>query len=171
MLCCVWLFVTLRTVAHQSPLSMGFSRQEYWSGCHFLLRDQTQISCTTGRFFTIWATREHPTSWGRLALISVHDRRPRACRAVWCSNPRLPLALQHTHTPHHLLSHPCSQLVTFPHFSLRRDNRTSTSCHMTSALPAAPAPHLSAFLQGNPVPLTKVFSWIDLILSISLQRY
>ena len=29
---CVWLFVTLWTVAHQAPLSMGFSRQEYWSG-------------------------------------------------------------------------------------------------------------------------------------------
>ena len=29
---CVQLFVTLRTVAHQAPLSMGFSRQEYWSG-------------------------------------------------------------------------------------------------------------------------------------------
>ena len=23
--------------AHQVPLSIGFSRQEYWSGCHFLL--------------------------------------------------------------------------------------------------------------------------------------
>ena len=28
----VWLFVTLWTVACQAPLSMGFSRQEYWSG-------------------------------------------------------------------------------------------------------------------------------------------
>ena len=28
----VWLFATLRTVAHQAPLSIGFSRQEYWSG-------------------------------------------------------------------------------------------------------------------------------------------
>ena len=27
-----YLFVTLWTVAHQAPLSMGFSRQEYWSG-------------------------------------------------------------------------------------------------------------------------------------------
>ena len=26
------LFATLRTVSHQSPLSMGFSRQESWSG-------------------------------------------------------------------------------------------------------------------------------------------
>ena len=28
----VQLFATLGTVAHQAPLSMGFSRQEYWSG-------------------------------------------------------------------------------------------------------------------------------------------
>ena len=28
---CVQLFVTPWTVAHQAPLSMGFSRQEYWS--------------------------------------------------------------------------------------------------------------------------------------------
>ena len=27
---CVWLFVTPWTVARQSPVSMGFSRQEYW---------------------------------------------------------------------------------------------------------------------------------------------
>ena len=29
---CVQLFVTLWIVAHQSPLSVGFPRQEYWSG-------------------------------------------------------------------------------------------------------------------------------------------
>ena len=28
----VWLFATIWTVALQAPLSMGFSRQEYWSG-------------------------------------------------------------------------------------------------------------------------------------------
>ena len=28
----VWFFMTLWTVAHQAPLSMGSSRQEYWSG-------------------------------------------------------------------------------------------------------------------------------------------
>ena len=28
----VQLFVTLWTIAHQAPPSMGFSRQEYWSG-------------------------------------------------------------------------------------------------------------------------------------------
>ena len=31
----VRLFVTLWTVAYQAPLSMGFSRQGYWSGLPF----------------------------------------------------------------------------------------------------------------------------------------
>ena len=31
----VRLFATLWTVAHEAPLSMGFSRQEYWSGLPF----------------------------------------------------------------------------------------------------------------------------------------
>ena len=35
MLSCVQLFVTPWTVAHQDPLSMGFSKQEYWSGFPF----------------------------------------------------------------------------------------------------------------------------------------
>ena len=34
-LSCVQLFATLWTVAHQVPPSMGFSRQEYWSGLPF----------------------------------------------------------------------------------------------------------------------------------------
>ena len=29
---CVQLFVTPWTIAHQAPLPMEFSRQEYWSG-------------------------------------------------------------------------------------------------------------------------------------------
>ena len=31
-LSCVWLFVTPWAAAYQAPPSMGFSRQEYWSG-------------------------------------------------------------------------------------------------------------------------------------------
>ena len=45
---------------------MGFSRQEYWSDCHFLLQGicQTQgsnlvlLHCRQIFFFTIWATRK-----------------------------------------------------------------------------------------------------------------
>ena len=53
-------FVSLRTVTHQALLSMGFSRQEYWSRLLFPfpgdLPDpgiELQVSCIAGRFFTI----------------------------------------------------------------------------------------------------------------------
>ena len=36
-LSCVWLFAMLWTVALQAPLSMGFSRQECWSGLAWAL--------------------------------------------------------------------------------------------------------------------------------------
>ena len=35
LLICVQLFVTPCTITHQTPLSMGFPRQEYWSGLPF----------------------------------------------------------------------------------------------------------------------------------------
>ena len=35
LLSCVWLFAILWTVDCQAPLSMGFSRREYWSGLPF----------------------------------------------------------------------------------------------------------------------------------------
>ena len=61
----VHLFATPWTIARQAPLSTGFSRQEEWSGLPCLppgdlpnFRDQTQVSCIAGRFFTVWATRE-----------------------------------------------------------------------------------------------------------------
>ena len=31
----VWLFASLWTIAHQAPMSMGFSRQKYWNGLPF----------------------------------------------------------------------------------------------------------------------------------------
>ena len=56
----VQLFVTPRTVACQAPLSMGFSRQEYWSGSSFWSpghRLDPGIECgsISGRCITAWA--------------------------------------------------------------------------------------------------------------------
>ena len=55
----VGLFATPWTVAHQAPLSMGFSRQEYWSGLPFpspgdLLDPgiEPMSPALAGRFFT-----------------------------------------------------------------------------------------------------------------------
>ena len=56
MLSSVRLRETLWSVAHQTPLSMGFSRQEYEVGCHALLQGicPTQGSnlLLAGEFFT-----------------------------------------------------------------------------------------------------------------------
>ena len=41
----VWLFVIPWTVAHQTPLSMGFSRQEYWSGLPFPSPNPKERQC------------------------------------------------------------------------------------------------------------------------------
>ena len=61
LLSCVRLFATPWTVARQARLSMGFSRQEYWSGLPFPSAgdlsdpgiEPTWVSCTVGRFFII----------------------------------------------------------------------------------------------------------------------
>ena len=88
----VRLFATPWTVAHQAPLSMKFSRQEYWSGLPFSRgssrpRDQTCVSyirqilqgsnpgllhCTKV-FFTIWATKEAPWNYMNLYKISLRS--------------------------------------------------------------------------------------------------
>ena len=65
---CVQLFVTLWIVVRQAPLSMGFSRQEYWSGLPCSPpRDLPNLEIEpislmspafAGRFFTTSATWE-----------------------------------------------------------------------------------------------------------------
>ena len=73
----VGLFSTPWTVARQAPLSMGFPRQEYWSGSPFLPPEDLPDSgieptslaspALAGGFFTAWATWE--------ALVCAEGRR------------------------------------------------------------------------------------------------
>ena len=65
----VRLYATLGTVASKAPLSMRFSRQEYWSGITLLQGNlpnpgMEPVSLTSpalaGRFFTTSATWEAP---------------------------------------------------------------------------------------------------------------
>ena len=66
----VHFFATPWTVARQAPLSMGFSRQEYWSGLPFpppgdlptpgIEPVSLSSSAMAGRFFTTSATWEAP---------------------------------------------------------------------------------------------------------------
>ena len=57
----VQLFVTPWNAAHQAPLSMGFSRQEYWVGCHFLLQ-QVFLSQGSNWCLLHWQARSSPLS-------------------------------------------------------------------------------------------------------------
>ena len=66
--CCVQLFVTPWTVVHQTPLSMEFSRQEYWSGLPCpspgdlpnpgIKAESVMSPALAGGFFTMSATWE-----------------------------------------------------------------------------------------------------------------
>ena len=112
-LCCtqslsrVRLFATPWTVAHQAPLSTGFSRQEYWSGLpcpppRDLPHPGTEVSHTAGGFFSIWTTREaqlslwatttEPALWSPgAATTEIHV--PRSL-----SSPRVTSAIRSRHT-------------------------------------------------------------------------
>ena len=86
----VWLFAIPWTVAHQASLSMGFSRQEYWSGLPFPSPggsswpwDLTQVSCIAGRRFTLWATREAQYYECKSWNIKAEHRRTDAFE-LWC---------------------------------------------------------------------------------------
>ena len=83
---CVQLFVTLWTVACQAPLSMGFSRQEYWSefpcpppGDLGLVALQCCVSfCSTAKWISYTYTWGYGLLWGWknvrikvLALVSI----------------------------------------------------------------------------------------------------
>ena len=74
----VWLFATPWTVAHQALLSMGFSRQEYWSGLPCFTPGDLPNSgiesvsldslASEGRFFTTSATWEVLQCWPKCKL-------------------------------------------------------------------------------------------------------
>ena len=78
----VWLLATPRTAAYQAPPSMGFSRQEYWSGVPLpspsptLESDKAEKliptkSCTSGRHACLVLLFVSPveTSWLELPVL------------------------------------------------------------------------------------------------------
>ena len=80
----VRLFVTPRTVACQTPLSMGFSRQEYWSGMPFPIPvDLPDWGWNLHLLHSLhWQARSSPLSH----LESPHttlDLSQKLCRDIW----------------------------------------------------------------------------------------
>ena len=85
----VWLFETPWTITHQPPLSMRFSRQEYWSELTWSSRESPQrrdwAACLmspalAGGFFTTSATWEGPQN-RRQVLFSTGTQQPVMAKA------------------------------------------------------------------------------------------
>ena len=86
---CVWLCVTIWTVACQVPLSVDFSRQEYWSALPFpppgdlpnpgIEPKSLMFPALAGGFLTT------STTWGLQSLVSCPAPRPCAPSQSSCS--------------------------------------------------------------------------------------
>ena len=93
-------FATLWTLAYQAPLSMRFSRHEYWRGLPCppsgplpdpQAKPISLISPTlAGRFFTTSATWETKT-WSSVQFSSITQSCPTLCDSMNHSTPGLPV--------------------------------------------------------------------------------
>ena len=88
----VQLFATPQTVAHQAPLSMGFSRPECWSGLPFpspgdllhpgIKPTSLMSSPLAGRVFTTSATWEAHKQWFSLLVLSKVMKEVKSVRPI-----------------------------------------------------------------------------------------
>ena len=90
MLSHVWLFAASWAIDHQAPLSMGFVRQEYWSGLPFpSLKDlpnpgiEPVSPALAGGFFTHWAIRK--AHFKHIAEIFLRDKDRNKTLKSWFS--------------------------------------------------------------------------------------
>ena len=77
----VQLLATPWTAAHQAPLSIGFSKQEFWSGVPlpslgipanlFQIRNDASAKVPHSIFQQIWKTQQWPQGWKRSVFIPI----------------------------------------------------------------------------------------------------
>ena len=126
----VQLFATPWTVAHQAPLSMGFSKQEYWSGLsHPPPRDLpdpgTEPATPASPALQVDSLPSEPP--GRAVVVQFAQLCPTLCHPMDCSIPGFPVHHQlpeltqtHVHesvmpSNHLILCHPLLLLTSiFP---------------------------------------------------------
>ena len=106
-LSCVLLFATPWIVASRAPLSMGFSRQEYWSGLPFpslgdLSNSGIEPVCPAlaGGFFTTEPSGKPLVSVMLLLLLLSHFSRVRLCAAPETAAHQAPLSLGFSRKEH-----------------------------------------------------------------------
>ena len=149
------IFVTLWTVACQIPLSMGFSRQDYWSGFTWMGSSQPSdvicvsyvfCNCQVGSLplvppgsiisfkdFRFWGQ----LTWTSVQFSSVAQSCPTLCDPMNCSTSGLPV--------HH-------QLPDFTQTHVHRVSDAIQPSHPLSS-PSPPAP--------NPSQHQSFFQWVN----------
>ena len=150
------------TVAHQPPLSMGFSRQEHWSGLPFpspgdrpdpWIKPRSPAlkvdSCIAGRVFTSWATREahsHSTSQicENLPYLAKRDFQFSSvmCDSLW------PHGLQHARLP-------CPSPTPGAYSN---SCPLHLWCHQTISFSVVPFSHLQSFTASGSFPMSQFFA-------------
>ena len=162
----VWLFATPWTVACHIPLSVGFSRQEYWSGLPFPSpRDlpnpgiEPRSPSTPGRLSTVWATREAHCLKAEAVMKKNTERRKIFVVLLWCSvqfsrsvvsDSLQPHKSQHTRPP-------CPS----PTPRVYSDWRPSSQwCHPAISSSVVPFSSCSQSLPSSgSFPMSQLFTW------------
>ena len=152
------ILATLKTVTFQAPLSTGFFRQKYGSGVAISFfrgssqpRDQTQVFCIAGRFFTNWAIREASVQFSSVQF----------SRSVVSDSVR-PHESQHTRPP-------CPTPTPGVHSNSRP---LSPWCHpaiSSSVIPFSSCPQ--SFPSSGSFPMSQLFALGQPNMSNSLIHY
>ena len=142
-LSCIQLFMTPWTVGNEAPLSMEFSRQEYWSGLPSTSpgassppRNRTPVLLHQGRFFTTWTTQEALLN-SSAQVSSAAQSCPTLCDPMNCNTLGLPV--------HH-------QLLEFTQTHVHRVGDVIQPSHPLSSL-SPPAPNSSQH--------QSLFQWVN----------
>ena len=158
----VQLFVVLWTIARQASLSMGFSRQEYWSGLPFPLpgdlpnpgiKPASLISpALVGRFFTPSATWEvRPYIW--LLFIKKKSMKINAWRFVQFSRSVVSDSLWPRDSQHARPSCPSPTLGVYPNSC-----PFSQWCHPAISSSVVPFFHPQSFPASGSFQMSQLFA-------------
>ena len=173
-LSCIWVFETPWTVAHQPPLSLGFLRQEHWTGLPFPppgdlpdpgIEPTSHVSSTlAGRFFTTSTTYHCSWTWFFcvcvINYITGNQRRVYVDRLLYvlymCFHE---LSIEFVSIPKFEKSH-CNYLVRTEtnNYILRTVHQTCGLCPwFLSPHPTLHQSRLSWFLSPTPHPARLLF--------------
>ena len=151
----VWLFATLRTIAHQAPLSMGFSRPDTGVGCLALLQGIFLTQGLNLRLLCLlpWQGSSLPlTPSGKSCFYIQFSSIAQSCPTL------RPHESQHARPP-------CPSPTQLPEFTQTHVHRVSDAIQPSHPLspPSPPAP--------NPSQHQSLFQWVNSLHEVAFSDF